>query len=180
MDTIRKRNKKWPYCIALFGMENILLGRSRSGVGVGVGVDIFRPELKLERSRLKFVDPAALLPTTYYWWNNLKLYNVCYHAKPHNLRDNPERNSENCKTNDQSNKHWLVASFAGSSEWPESENGCALQCSRQSLWHLHLLRYQVDHAAHSFSLCWLPWRRWIIRCVCHCHPEVCMNMVLQN
>ena len=32
----------------LFGMENVLLGRSRSGVGVGVGFDILRPESELE------------------------------------------------------------------------------------------------------------------------------------
>ena len=45
-DTIKREIKKMLHHIALFRMENLLLGRSRRGVGAGVGVDIFRPELE--------------------------------------------------------------------------------------------------------------------------------------
>ena len=39
--------------IALFGMEYLLGGRSRSGVGVGVGVGISRPESESKSESLK-------------------------------------------------------------------------------------------------------------------------------
>ena len=52
-DTIKREIKKMPHDIALFRMEDLLLGRSRSGVGVGVGVEIFRPESELESESLK-------------------------------------------------------------------------------------------------------------------------------
>ena len=45
--------RKWSHHIALFGIEYLLIGRSRSGVGVGVGVGIFRLESEMETELLK-------------------------------------------------------------------------------------------------------------------------------
>ena len=47
------KSRKWSRHIALFGVEYLLIGRSRSRVGVGVGVGIFRPESELETELLK-------------------------------------------------------------------------------------------------------------------------------
>ena len=47
------KSRKRQYHIALFGMENLSLGPSRSGVGAGVGVNIFMPKSGLESELLK-------------------------------------------------------------------------------------------------------------------------------
>ena len=53
LDAFEKEIKKMLHYIALFVMEYLLGGRSRSGVGVGVGVGIFRPESESESGSLK-------------------------------------------------------------------------------------------------------------------------------
>ena len=49
------KSGKWLRHIALFRMEYLLLGRSRSGARAGVGVDIFRrdPELESESPKIR-------------------------------------------------------------------------------------------------------------------------------
>ena len=49
----KAKSRKWSHHIALFGIEYLLIGRSRSGVRVGVGVGIFRPESELESELFK-------------------------------------------------------------------------------------------------------------------------------
>ena len=65
LDTIRRKSIIWLYHIALFWMDYVPSGRSRSGVES----IFFRPESESVSDRLKFVDSAALLGPS--WWMSL-------------------------------------------------------------------------------------------------------------
>ena len=47
------QGNRYIHLISVFGIELLLLGRSRCGVGAGVGVDIFRPESESELESLE-------------------------------------------------------------------------------------------------------------------------------
>ena len=49
----KAKSRKWSHHIALFGIEYLLIGRSRSGVRLGIGVGIVRPESESESLKIR-------------------------------------------------------------------------------------------------------------------------------